>query len=34
MDTLKSQVPLWKKENNQWLEPGDHEIKNLEKWND
>lgn len=32
MDHLKSQVPIWKKEHGQWLEPGQHELDKLEKW--
>ncbi len=32
MDHLKSQVPIWKKEGGQWLEPGQHELDKLEKW--
>ena len=32
MDHLKSSVPLWKKEQGQWLRPSEHDKSSIEAW--
>lgn len=32
MDHLKSQVPLWKREQGQWLRPSEQDLSQLEAW--
>ena len=32
MDHLKSQVPLWKREQGQWLSPNQQDLSKLEAW--